>query len=93
MTEREIIKLLAQRYVKMLGLGKDQHLRNMCLTMIDKYDTFPEGKLNRWLGYVQRAVIDMKLTTLNKETKFTRPLFDKLYGIPEPIEQTQTPNE
>ena len=93
MTEREIIRLLAQRYVKMIGLGKDQHLRNMCLTIIDKYDTYPEGKLNRWLGYIQRAVIDMKLTTLPKESRFTRPLFDKLYMAQQPAEQPTPPNE
>ena len=80
MTERDIIKLLAERYVKMIGLGKDQHLRNMCLTIIAKYQEYPEGKLNRWLGYIQKGVMDLKLTTMAKEKKFATPLFDKLYG-------------
>ena len=70
MTEKEIIKKLAERYLKMVGLSKDQHLRNMCLTIIDKCDEFPEGKLNRWLGYIQKSVVDHKLTTINRENKY-----------------------
>ncbi len=93
MNEREVIKLLAERYVKMLGFTKDQHLRNMCLTIIDKYNTYPEGKLNRWLGYIQRGVIDLKLTTLAKESKFAKPLFDNLYIAQQPKEEPQQPNE
>lgn len=86
MTERDIIKLLAERYVKMIGFNKDQHLRNMCLTIIDKYDTYPEGKLNRWLGYIQKGVVDLKLTTVAKENKFSEPLFNKLYIAQQPEE-------
>lgn len=86
MTERDIIKLLAERYVKMIGFNKDQHLRNLCLTIIDKYNTYPEGKLNRWLGYIQKGVVDLKLTTVAKENKFSEPLFNKLYIIEKPNE-------
>ena len=86
MTERDIIKLLAERYVKMIGFNRDQHLRNLCLTIIDKYNTYPEGKLNRWLGYIQKSVIDLKLTTLAKENKFSAPFFNKLYIAQQPEE-------
>lgn len=95
MNEREVIKLLAERYLKLLGFGKDQQLRNMCLTIINKYQEYPEGKLNRWLGYIQRGVIDLKLTTLAKESRFAKPLFDKLYIASKPVEEStdQKPNE
>lgn len=83
MTEREIIKLLATRYSKMIGFNKDQNLRNMCLTIIEKYAEYPEGKLNRWIGYIQKSVIDLKLTTLEKENKFAGPMFEKLYNSDE----------
>jgi hypothetical protein len=76
MSEKEIINLLAQRYLKMLGFNKDQHLRNMCLTIINKHNEFSEGKLNRWIGYIQKSLIDLKLTTISKENKLT----DKMYS-------------
>lgn len=81
MTERDIIKLLAARYIKMLGINKDQHLRNMCLTIIDKVDVVPVGKLNRWLGYIQKGVIDYNLTTITKENNFSKSLFEKAYNV------------
>lgn len=81
MTERDIIKQLIERYIKMIGFNKDQHLRNMCLSIIDKINTAPIGKLNRWLGYIQRGVIDLKLTTIPKENNFAKPLFEKLNKI------------
>jgi len=81
MTERDIIKQLALRYIKMLGLNNDQHLRNMCLTIIENIYTAPLGKLNRWLGYIQKGVVDHKLTTIARENNFSKPLFEKIYNI------------
>lgn len=70
MKEKIIIKKLAEHYVKMLGFNKDQHLRNMCLTIVEKIDEYPESKLNRWLGYIQKGVVDLKLTTVARENRF-----------------------
>jgi hypothetical protein len=75
MNEKDIILLLANRYLKMLGFNRDQHLRNMCLTIIDKIDSMPEGKANRWLGYIQKSVIDMKLSTIPKERKIVENFY------------------
>ena len=33
------------------------------------------GKANRWLGFIQRSLIDARLTTVSVERDFTRPLF------------------
>lgn len=79
MTERELIKTLAQRYLKMIGLSKDQHLRNMCLSVIDKSNIAPLGKLNRWIGFIQKGVVDHKLTTISRENSFMTPLFENTY--------------
>lgn len=78
MTEKDIIKKLAERYIKMIGHNNDQHLRNMCLTIINKIDEYPQGKLNRWLGYIQKSIVDLKLSTITKENKFTESLLSEI---------------
>ena len=72
MEEKEIILMLAKRYLKLIGFNRDQSLRNKCLTIIDKINELPEGKMNRWLGYILKCVIDLKLTTYEKEFRFEK---------------------
>jgi len=77
MNERNIIKSLAERYLKLIGMNQDQHLRNMCLTIIDKINTMDTGRMNRWLGFIQKSIIDLKLTTIVNENKFSAILFEQ----------------
>lgn len=44
---------------------------------------YPVPKLCRWLGYIQRGVIEKGLTTVTAERDWTRPLFRPL-DFPEP---------
>lgn len=41
-------------------------------------DKLPLMKLNRWLGYIQGVLIERKLTTVETERNWTRPLFRPL---------------
>ena len=79
MNEKYIIQSLASRYLKIIGLNRNQHIRNMCLTILNKLEEYPEGKLNRWLGFIQKSLIDMNLTTFEKEVKFTNELTAPIY--------------
>lgn len=79
MTEREVIEILATRYLTLLNINTDQTLRNMCLTILNHIDDYPEGRLNRWLGFIQKGVIDHGLTTISRENHFSKPLFQKTY--------------
>ena len=81
MTIKEATKELALRYIKMLGFNKDQHLRNMCLTIVEKVDEWPIDKSSRWIGFIQAGVIDHKLTSIEKERNFSRPLFHEAYKL------------
>lgn len=83
MTVHDASKQLASRYLKMLGFNKDQHLRNMCLTIIEHVDEWPIDKSSRWLGFIQAGVINHKLTTIEKERNFSRPLFHEAYKLTE----------
>ncbi len=83
MTVQEASKQLAHRYIKMLGFNKDQHLRNMCLTIIEHVDEWPIDKSSRWLGFIQAGVIQLKLTSIEKERNFSRPLFHEAYKLME----------
>jgi hypothetical protein len=38
----------------------------------------PLMKLNRWLGYIQGSLIQWKVTTVERERNWTRPLFRPL---------------
>ena len=70
---------LAERYLRLIGFNKDQMLRNMCLTIISNVDTWPIDKTSRWLGFIQKSLIDLDLTTSSRERKFTDELFDRAY--------------
>lgn len=72
MTEKEIILLLSNRYLKIIGFNRNQHLRNKCLEIINSIEKIPEGKANRILGYVRKCLIDLKFTTHEKEHRFER---------------------
>jgi len=78
MTIKEVSMKLVNRYIKMIG-QKDQHLRNMCLTLVNKMEEWPIDKSSRWLGFIQCGVINLKLTTVKNERDFSRPLFHKAY--------------
>jgi len=59
-------------------------------TAIEKSQSFPIDKLNRWLGFVQAALIFNGLTSVLEERDFSRPLFHAAYlsdgiEIPETI--------
>lgn len=41
----------------------------------NKNHKFDEGKVSRWLGFIQAILILNDLTTVEKERNFTRPLF------------------
>lgn len=43
-------------------------------------DRIPIDKLNRWLGFVQAIAIKNKLTTINEERDYSRPLFHTAYA-------------
>ena len=50
----------------------------MCYTLLENID-WPVDKVSRWIGYIQRGVIDKGFTTVQKERDFSRPLFHKVY--------------
>jgi len=63
---------------------------NMCDYMINNIATTTIDKQSRWLGYIQRGLIDVNLTTVKSEREFSRNLFHKNYKdmgitIPESI--------
>lgn len=77
--DKKIITLYINRYIKLIGFNRDQHLRNMCLTILNNIDTMPLHKMYRWIGFIQKSVVDMGLTTISKENKFTQTNIDILF--------------
>jgi len=75
---RDITERLARRYLGMIGINKDQYLRNFCIKIINNIDTWPIYKSSRLLGYVQKGVIDLNLTSARKENTFSKTLFNQL---------------
>lgn len=47
-------------------------------TMFAARDGHPVPKLCRWLGYIQGCLIERRLTTVQAERDWTRPLFRPL---------------
>ena len=43
------------------------------------YKTFPIDKTSRWIGYIQRCLIEKDVTTVQIERDFSRPLFHAAY--------------
>lgn len=79
------------RYLKMLedspGFGLSRHpsmsrdhLIWMCETAIDKIDTWPVDKLNRWLGFVQGIMCVQHIITVEEEREVSRPVFGEAYA-------------
>jgi hypothetical protein len=61
----------------------------MCLTIIDKINEMPDDKTSRWLGFIQYGVIEHKLTSVERERNYSRPLFHSVYeSINQPIPPT-----
>lgn len=67
---------LVKRYRDLLGPG---HLKDMCETYLSEGERMPVDKQGRWVGYIQRGVIKLKLTTVDKERFITRPMFHAIY--------------
>jgi len=66
----------ANRYWDMLEGSDDAALRTFVSEFIARTrEGYPVPKLCRWLGYIQRGVIEKGLTTVEAERTWTRPLF------------------
>lgn len=48
---------------------------------IEEAYNLPIDKLSRWLGYIQAYLINNKVTSVETERNFSRPLFHKGYEI------------
>ena len=73
---------LIKRYKKMIGSNRneeDENIYKMLLTLQENIKIFPSDKSSRWLGYIQRYLIEQKLTTVQEERDFSRPLFHTAY--------------
>lgn len=69
--------------------GKMSKDLNMCMTLEENPD-WPVDKVSRWIGYIQRGMIDNNMTSVDAERDFSRPLFHKAYkeigyDIPETV--------
>ena len=47
---------------------------------IEKIESLPLDKLNRWLGFIQGVAILNGVLTVDGERDFSRPLFKNAYG-------------
>lgn len=73
--------ILADRYIKILGVEpkcsndylSDANLAWMCTQLPE----LEEGKANRWLGYIQGAMVSKGYIGVDTERNFTRLLFTK----------------
>lgn len=74
---RKALASCAERYVRM---ATDLDLLEFLVLFCDKVPDpeFPLLKLNRWLGYIQGQLIAAKITTVEIERDWTRPLFRPL---------------
>ena len=74
------------------GCASENRINSMMEQVMLNCLTWPSDKTGRWVGYVQCLLIEVeKVTTINKERDFTRPLFHELYttegfAIPNSIE-------
>jgi len=75
-TIRDATKECFQRY---LEFDLDEGNRQLCQHGVQEYNNLPIDKLSRWLGYIQGVLIERKLTTVQIERDFSRPLFHKAY--------------
>ena len=70
-------KVLVERYLTYLPKGD---VRNLAITFLEKGSTMPADKQGRWVGYLQRYVIQLGLTSVKSEREISRPLFHKVYA-------------
>ncbi len=83
---------LQERYLEMVkGLPSENKVTTMMDKVVQNCMTWPNDKTGRWVGYVQCLLIEVeKVTTVDAERDYTRPLFHKMYdeqgiGIPKSI--------
>ena len=84
---------LQNRYSLMAkGLPCENAINSMMQKVVENCIAWPADKTGRWVGYVQCLLIEIgRVTTVDKEREFTRPLFHALYNskgiaIPESVE-------
>jgi len=72
---------LQERYLKLVkGLPSEDKVAKMMDKVVQNCTTWPSDKTGRWVGYVQCLLIEVeKVTTVEVERDFTRPLFHKMY--------------
>lgn len=52
----------------------DEHLNYMIDNIIDNADSWDEGKLNRWIGFIQGVVVSTGYSTIDKEKDRVRKI-------------------
>ena len=82
-TIHDVYELLAERYIDMAkGTGSDAKIAAMMEAVVVNCVVWPADKTGRWLGYVQCLLIEVeKVTTVEVERNFTRPLFHHMYDV------------
>ncbi len=65
-------------------------MEQMLKTLKVNIDNWPVDKTSRWLGYIQRYLIEKEVVTVQGERDFSRPLFQNAYrelgyNIPESV--------
>ncbi len=68
---------LVERYIDILPSGR---AKDMCYTFLERGNKMPPDKQGRWVGYIQHELINMGLSTVDKERFITRPIFHTLYS-------------
>lgn len=82
-TEGDFYPTIIERYATMLIIAPEfhntgEHCTRHLLWMLKELQTNRDQSLtkkHRWLGYIQRAVIEQGFTTVQAERDFTRPIF------------------
>lgn len=57
------------------------HMSWMCSTAIEHCHTWPEDKLNRWLGFIQGVLIMKRLITTEAARNSSRILYHAAYHV------------
>jgi len=52
---------------------------SMVSVVQEKNSSWPTDKTSRWIGYIQRYLIEKEMTTVQAEREFSRVLFHKAY--------------
>jgi hypothetical protein len=90
-------KELLKRYKTLALENKDldfevqQEILKMTNVALKHTDNWPEDKTSRWIGYAQGVLIQNKVTTVDAERDFSRPLFHRAYkrmgyNVPESVD-------